>query len=60
VYAAISTAEGEAWRQAGLLGNPSECSNGTMERTADDLHLLARQNIPNNNISIVTYTIMSI
>jgi hypothetical protein len=60
VYAAIGTAEGEAWRQARLLGNPSECPNGTVERTADDLDLFACQNIPNNNIRIITYTIMGI
>jgi hypothetical protein len=56
MYTSIGTAEGEAWRQARQFGNPNKCANWTMEWTPDDLDLLTRQNIPNDDISIVTCT----
>jgi len=59
VYAAVGAAEGKAWDQVRQFGNPHQCTNWTMKCTQDDLHLLTRQNIPNDDISIITYGILS-
>jgi len=59
VYAAIRTAKGEPRRQARCFGNPDQCSNWTAECAGEDLDFLARQKIPNDDLSIITYISIS-
>jgi hypothetical protein len=53
VYTTIGTAEGKTWHQSRLFQNPNKHANWTVECTGDDLNLLTRQHIPNDNISVV-------